>query len=845
MTVFFRNLNRLLAKELWHHRLALLSVIWILILGFAGPIGVSAVRTSVDEFLRRQKKEILSADLSVSSRREFSPEELSKIESELKPLKTVSETEFVTMARVGEAASLIEIKAQDAAAPVYGHFLFADGRLENSARALSEAPIAWADPDVLSQLGAKVGDEIELGKTKFRVAATVKEGPGTSQLTFGVAPRLYVGQKFIQASGLTIFNGQVYHRLFFKLRTAQSLTEATEKLKQIVRDPELNFRTPDDAVQMLSKFFQFFNLYLVVTTLIVFALAWVSAFYILQIYLKERLASSAILLTLGANRLFISTLYTAQVTVLLVVGCLIASLGIEGLCLLANRLFYEQMPIGFSLGFGLLDFVKFFGVALLSGFAFCVPLYQQLLSLSVNDLLNEDSLKVSNRPSNSRRVMIFGIRYLPLLLIFIGLAATLLESKFDAVKLMLAMFAVAMLGLGGGRFLFQALHRTVQRRAGLLRLVTASVSRSRFGTDVGFVCLVLIALVMNLVPHLLHSLNNEFQPVERGNFPALFLVNIPESQLEEMTQFVQKEGAKLAFISPLIQARLTSVNGEPPENDQLKRFPVRITYRENHSESEKIVSGHEFTEPFVQLQPTDLPGISIEERFAENNGFHLGDVLVFDVQGVPIRAQVSSIRKIRWTEFHPNFFMSFQAGVLEDAPKTYVANVMIPAEVPKSKVQADILSKYPDLTVIDIGQALGRGLKIAMGVLKPIQWTSVLALLMSFFILFSVVSHNLGLRKIEIEVQKMMGANAQLIRRLMVAEYFMTSTLAFAVGASGAFSIAYFVCSKILDVPLLISWFALFLSASVVILGTSMLAYIAASRVLNERGAFQRKGGQA
>jgi len=347
---------------------------------------------------------------------------------------------------------------------------------------------------------------------------------------------------------------------------------------------------------------------------------------------------------------------------------------------------------------------------------------------------------------------------------------------------------------------------------------------------------------MNLVPHLLHSLNHEFQPLERGQFPALFLVNIQESGLNEIESFIKTEGGQLSFASPLVQARLTSVNGVEPENDRLKRFPVRITYREHPSESETIIEGHEFSSAFDPKVAGAVPGVSLEERFAESNDFHLGDLMSFDVQGVPITAKVSSIRKIRWTEFHPNFFMSFQPGVLEDAPKTYLANVMISDLSKKAQLQSHLLTKFPDLNVIDIGQALSRGLTIALGILRPIKWTAILALLMSFFILFSVVSHNLSLRTHEIDVQKMMGADLALIRRLMVAEYVLTSSLAFSVGAIGAILIAYFVCVKILDVPLLLSWSALSLSALVVIVGSSLMANVAATRVLSRRGAFLMGG---
>ena len=46
----------------------------------------------------------------------------------------------------------------------------------------------------------------------------------------------------------------------------------------------------------------------------------------------------------------------------------------------------------------------------------------------------------------------------------------------------------------------------------------------------------------------------------------------------------------------------------------------------------------------------------------------VGDELVFDVQGVPIKTRIASLREIDWKRFQTNFFVVFPAGVLETAP---------------------------------------------------------------------------------------------------------------------------------------------------------------------------------
>ena len=47
----------------------------------------------------------------------------------------------------------------------------------------------------------------------------------------------------------------------------------------------------------------------------------------------------------------------------------------------------------------------------------------------------------------------------------------------------------------------------------------------------------------------------------------------------------------------------------------------------------------------------------------------IDDELIFDVQGVPIKTTIASLRTVDWKRFQTNFFVLFPAGVLETAPK--------------------------------------------------------------------------------------------------------------------------------------------------------------------------------
>ena len=67
--------------------------------------------------------------------------------------------------------------------------------------------------------------------------------------------------------------------------------------------------------------------------------------------------------------------------------------------------------------------------------------------------------------------------------------------------------------------------------------------------------------------------------------------------------------------------------------------------------------------------------ISVEQKYAKSLEIDLNDELEIEVGGVPILAKVVNIRRVRWTSFQPNFFVQMQPGVLDQAPKTFIATL--------------------------------------------------------------------------------------------------------------------------------------------------------------------------
>ncbi|MCM2281221.1 MAG: FtsX-like permease family protein [Bdellovibrionaceae bacterium] len=835
-------------KELRHSWKQMSIVALILTLGFVGPLIAVSLQSSAQAFLRLKSREFLSADLALASQRPISDAEIEKARTVLSPRRWVMETEFVTMAskagessradepggRASAAATLVSVHAVDPGFPIYGEYRVRtatsgpSGEVRTTAE-LSQERRAWVFSEVLVQLGIAIGERVRIGEAEFAIAGEILDGPGVLRAGFSLAPRVYIGRSYVAATGLTNYGSQIFHRAYFELDPRARIEDAGTVLKAALPDPDLFLRTPDDSIQGMERFIQFFGRYLAVITLIVFALSWMSAFYILEIFLTDRLRPAAILMTLGASRAWVGGIQIVQLALVSLFSLATGLVIVAVVLFAANRGLSGSWPEGLVLSIHGADVARLFLIALLSSCAFTVPLLIKLSRLQPRALLDETSMGADIEPS-SRALRVF--YYLPLVILFWALSVWLMDSWMQGTGLLAALLGTTWIGWMLGRGLFRAWFALLRGREGLPRLAATNLARGRFGTSLCFLALTLMALVLNLVPHLLKSTLAELRPQEGRDLPSLFLFNIPEGEAERLTHFTSEHGAELRYVSPLILARLEKVNGREPKQESFQKFPVRLSFRDKLIPSETIVNGP--TVPGVfDAQSQGIPAISMEVRFAERNDFSIGDRLEFDVQGVPVEGRIANLRRVKWTDFHPNFFMEFQSGVLDDAPKTFVANVNLKDPSAQARFQYDLIREFPDLSIVDIGRSINKVMSLADAMIGPIQAVAWVAVIMSLVILFIVVSHNLQLRARELDVMKLLGANPPLIRAVVTMEYAVIGTFAALSGGGFALVTAAAVATRIFDIQSQVSWNALGLSFFVIVSVASAIAALATQRTLN------------
>src|SRR5690606_23224627 len=89
----------------------------------------------------------------------------------------------------------------------------------------------------------------------------------------------------------------------------------------------------------------------------------------------------------------------------------------------------------------------------------------------------------------------------------------------------------------------------------------------------------------------------------------------------------------------------------------------------------------------------------LSESYADRLAVEVGDELEFNVQGLPVAATVSSIRKVDWNRFQSNFRVVFAEGTIDQAPQFYLMMANLPNPEDAARFQTDVVEAFPNVSV--------------------------------------------------------------------------------------------------------------------------------------------------
>jgi putative ABC transport system permease protein len=646
---------------------------------------------------------------------------------------------------------------------------------------------------VLQQLGAKIGDKIKIGAAEFPILDTVEEDTGQSRGgSAGLAPRAYISRTDINKTQLIVKKGStLFYTTLIRLPKTQSNEDLAERLRDVLTDPALRIFTHQASGERTARFMNYLTDYLGLVAIIALFLAALGATYLLRGFMRSRLKEMAILQFLGLTPQRISRLFLWELLTLSALAALVSIVVAYSLLPLFRWVIRDlttfQIDLTFSPWAGLLGL----GVSGALVVLIAWPFLARLKSTSPGIVFQEGAEPLF------RWSFWDALRYAPLILFFwllaIFQAHSLQVGSLFVSGLILSFVVLGLLGLA----LLRIAHSLRERRPLWLRLSLLHLSRKPLPSLTTFAAISLGVLLVNLISQLEGGLRKELEPSSDSPLPNLFLVDIQEEQLSPLKKHLKEAGFKLNWVSPMIRARLLQVNDqdfefksagdryltrEQEREAQFRNRGFNLSYRDGLAPSEEIVRGR----PMDSFNPSSgqPPQISVEKRFAGRFGWKIGDTLNFDIQGVEVSAQIVNLRKVRWSSFQPNFFIQFQPGVIDAAPKTFIGILSNLNRDESVKAQSLIVSKFANISVVDVDRTVER----LLGVLNQINWAlrfmAYLVLAAGAFVLFTIGWSQAHERKQEIDLLKMLGLPWSTLQSTLRSEFFLLSFFASILGVA-------------------------------------------------------------
>ena len=802
-----RLLSRLLKQELFRNPRLIGFFCLHIALGLGGLALLQQLRTGISNELQQQSREMLGADISVSARAPVSEEQLRAIESVLPPgYQRAHIQSMMTMAR-GEAASrLVNLVVRDPSYPFYGNVETAPDK-----KSLGETEV-WIYPELEGQLGVANGGNLEIGQSTYSLSATITKDTNQGGFFSAMAPRIYISPEGYEKAGLAGYGSTARYRYYYALSINGSLLDE-EALRNIATaittalgDPSIRVRTPGEKSQASGRALGYLGDFLGLVSLVALFLSNVGMGYLYRTYLQERRKDMAIYLCIGLKSKDLGRLYFSHLMSLGIIGTLLSLVVVALVYPLAVVALKDVLPIALSSTMDVSVLLETALVGIGSVMCIALPFLSSLSQRSARELFHQ--VEDLHAPKGLKRLapLLSGIPYLAFLW---GLAIWMSSSPRTGSIFILSLGAVCVVVLLLGRIILSRVDHINPKRL-TLYLAWKNICRFKLSSTAIAASLALATVLLTYIPHLQSTLSREFDGDPNVPPPSLFLFDIQEDELNDLNAFFAEQNITLRGTSPLIRARLTSINDKPfsveradegSTREEQRSFEMRnrglnLTFRSELDPSETILEGEWFEGPAI---PDGVAEISIERRYADRLGIEMGDRLVIDILGIPVEGIITSVRGVRWTSFMPNFFITLQPGAIDDAPKTYLAAVPMLEEAKLRSLQQKLYKNFPTISAVDITRIVSQVRGLLTQASLALQIMAGLCLLVGFVVLYTLCRSQVHQRRADMRLLFLMGLNRKAITAAIRWEFTLLSTVAVIFGCLSGIALTAIASAAFFD----------------------------------------------
>lgn len=780
-------------RDLRRGELTLLLI--ALIVAVAATTSLRFFSSGLDKRLQQDAARLIAGDLVIRSSRPIPTDFVAAAQA--RKLDIAHTLEFSSVLVNAEEFQLAQVKAVSAAYPLRGDMRISMHADENKpdenkksqqgekiVRHIPEAGTIWLDQRLIVLLKAKIGDSIQLGEKNFRVAQIITYEPGQAGFP-GFSPRALLNIDDLAGTGII----QPGSRLNYQLLTSGREADIDAYRRFVKPQLGVGMRLIDikegrpEISTPLARSQSYFSL----ATIVAVILSGLAIITSARRFAERHFDMLALMRCLGASRRESLQRLLGEVFWLWLLAIMLgAALG-----LLVSQLLSHVLSGLLPGGTPLLSF----GRPLLTGIAtatltlagFALPALAELGRVTPLRVLRRELL-----PPSWSLLATLALAWLALML--------LLMLETGQLKLTLIVMA-------GGSVLVALAHGSLVRllqkfRHRFTQPAILAVLRDPKGSSTQILGLALGLTALLLVLSLRGEIMEAWLKKLPADAPNQFALNIAPDERAPLLDFLQKNNVTASTPFAIVRARLTSVNGKPVQTavskektgdrDESLNRELNLTWSATLPSGNKLVSGQ-----WWQADSKVTP-VSVEEKLAQRLGLKLGDKLIFTLAEGELAATVTSLRRVDWDSFQPNFYFVFPPATLDAFPASYLTSFHLPVE--RREVLNALIHQFPTVILIDVASIMAQVKQILDQLSRAIEAVLFFVLAGGMLVIWAQVIANLDARRFEAALLRVAGISRRQLQQRLLGEFLLLGALAGLIAAALNEILAAVIYWHILDV---------------------------------------------
>ncbi len=750
-----------------------------LITGIAAVVAIGSLNYAMQDELDRNAKELLGADLVINSNKPFDKDYIKVLDTANREFANDADMASMVMFMNTKQSRLIKLTALEGEFPFYGELVTQPA---NAYELMKSGDYAMLDESLARQYQVSSEDSIKIGTRTFKIAGVVEKFPGGGALTATLAPAVYISLSALDSTGLVQFGSRINYSLFIKTVSDEDTETLIGTIKPLNEKLGYSYDTieerKDDLGDGFRSVYRFFSL-LAFVALILGCIGVASS---VHIYAREKRDEVAVLRCVGSSGWQAFNIYFIQIFVLGFIGSVIgAGLGV-GIQQLIPVAFGDYLPVEIQFGISWRAFAEGILVGTLVSILFSILPLVAVRFVPPLSVLRADFTPSGNFSKTKWAAII-------LIILFPVLAASyqtrsIMAGGLFTIGLALALGSLMLVAIG---LLYLVRRYFPKNSTFIFRHALSNLFRPNNQTQVLLVTIGLGAFIIATLNIIQSSLLNQVEFKGNKNQSNTILFDIQSSQKEDVVKLITKHNLPVNQVVPIVTCRLSEINGSSIEglkkrdsvNKALQRSDslripnwamtreYRVTYRDSLHASEELIKG----EIHSVKEGKDSVWVTISEGMHETLHVDIGDSLVFDVQGVPIKTFISGIRKVDWPNDPPNFIFVFPSGVLENAPQIWVASTRVEDPLSVVQFQQELVFGFPNVSLIDLRLILSTVDELFSKVGLVVRFLAFFSIVTGLVVLAGAVMNSKFARIKENVLLRTIGARTGQIMRITLIEY--------------------------------------------------------------------------